>query len=263
MRRFIDSIGRGSALLVASVLPFVPPAAAQQAPTFFIQASFDAFYAAEHGGSADPARGAAINIRPIAGLTGQIPGDARLTLLGGASATRYAVTPASDADSVFAMANLSKTIEGYRWVTSFLAADSRDPTFATGVAKTYDTTLSVSRTFTSAALGDWSLTPLLKAARRYADTAIIERWDLGAAVELSRPALGGVFTIGGGYDWLDYLVDGRHDDKFSVSSSWLIDLNDVVQLGVRSEASFTTSNAPGKSVNSFEIGPTLRVLFAR
>lgn len=262
MRRSI-SIARRPALLVAGVLSLAHPVAAQQAPTFFTQASVEPFYAAERGGSAVPARGAAISVRPIAGLTGLIPGDARLTLLGGASATRYAVTPASNADSLFAMGSLSKTIEGYRLGASLLAADSRDPTFATGVAKTYDTTLSVSRTFTPAALDGWSLTPQLKAVRRLADAEVLERWNFGAWLDMARPAFGGTVTVGGGYDRLDYIVEGRHDDKFSVAANWLIDLNENVQVGLRSETSFSKSNVPGKSVNSFEIGPTLKVLFAK
>jgi len=250
-------------LLFASALLPAQPAASQQTPTFFIQSSFDAFHAAENGGSSVPAHGPAATVRPIVGLTGAIPGDARLTLLGGASATRYAVTPTSNADSLFAMANLSKTIQEYRFGAVFLAANSRDPTFVTGVAKTYDTTLSVARTFTPAALDGWSLTPQLKAARRLADAEIVERWQLGAAIEASRPAFGGTFTIGGGYDWLDYLAEGRHDDKFSVSSSWLFDFNANVQYGLRAEASFSKSNLAGKSVDSFEIGPTVKILFAK
>jgi hypothetical protein len=253
---------RGSALLFACALSLADPAAAQQRPIFFIQATFDPFYAKEHGGSTVPARGAGFTARPVAGLTGQLPGDARLTVLGGASATRYAVTPTSDADSLFAMADLSKTIEGFRWGASMLAANSRDPTFATGVAKTYDIALSLSRAFNPDALEGWSLTPRLKATRRLADAAIVERWDLGASIELARPVLGGTFTFGAGYDWLDYSVDGRHDDKISLSSTWFIDLNENVQVGLRSDVSFAKSNIPGKSVNSFEIGPTLRVLFA-
>jgi hypothetical protein len=252
-----------AALLLASVLPLAQPASAQQAPTFFFMTNFDALHTSESGGSTVPARGANANIRPIAGLTGKVPGDATLTLLGGASATRYSETPRSDADSLFAMANLSKTVAGYKFGASFLFADSHDPTFAVGVAKTYDTTLSISRTFTSDGLGGWSFTPQLKASRRNSDALIVERWALGASIEASRPAFGGRFTISGGYDWLDYVADRRHDDAFIVSSSWLYDLDANVQYGLKADAVFAKSNVTGKSVDSFSIGPTLRVMFAK
>jgi hypothetical protein len=250
-------------LFCALAMSFADPASAQQPPTFFFMTNFDALHTTESGGSSKPARGLNLGIRPIAGLTGKVPGDATLTVLGGASATRYAETPGSNADSVFGMANLSKTIEGYKFGAVFLFADARDPTFATGVAKIYDTTLSVSRAFTSEALGGWTLTPQLKAARRLSDALIVERWALGASIEASRPVAGGTFTIGGGYDWLDYIAEGRHDDTFNITSSWMYDFNANVQYGVKAEASFQRSNLAGKNVDSFSIGPTLRVMFTK
>lgn len=245
------------ALLLAS------PAQAQQMPTFFFQTSVEPFFATERGDTRLLARGPAAAIRPIAGLTGKTIGDANLTVLGGASATRYAETPASNADSLFAMANLSKTVEGTRFGLAFLAANSKDPTFATGVAKIYDTTLSVGRTFTPEALDGWSLTPQLKAARRMADAEELERWNLGAAIEFARPAFGGIFSFSGGYDWLPYVAEGRRDNRYFVSSSWTMDVSTNVQVGVRADASFLNSNTPGRSVNSLEIGPILRVLFTK
>jgi hypothetical protein len=261
MLRFISRLACQTIPLVAGASLIAPPAAAQ-APTFFIQASFDSYYITERGGAA-PARGLGMTARPIAGVTGAIGGGANLTVLGGAAASRYAQTPESDTDTVFGMVTLSKTVEDYRFAASLLAAHSYDPTFETGVATVYDPALSVSRTFTPAALAGWSLTPQLKVTQRHSDLASARRWDLGASLELSRPAFGGTFLIGGGYDWLDYREAGRHDDKFSVSTSWLVDINQYMRVGVRSEASFVRSNVAGLSVNSFEIGPTLRVLFAR
>ncbi|WP_291850461.1 hypothetical protein [Bradyrhizobium sp.] len=267
MRRSLDEVRCWTApfttLLLASALPLAQPASAQQAPTFFFMTNFEALHTSENGGSAVPARGANANIRPIAGLTGKVLGDATLTVLGGASATRYSETPRSDADSLFAMANLSRTVGDYKFGASFLFANSQDPTFAVGVAKTYDTTLSISRAFTPEAFGGWSITPQLKASRRNSDALIVERWAVGASIEASRPAFGGRFTISGGYDWLDYVADGRHDDAFIMSSSWLYDLDATVQYGLKADAVFAKSNVTGKSVDSFSIGPTLRVLFAK
>jgi hypothetical protein len=230
-------------------------------PTFFVQASLDPFMAGERGGTA-PARGAAVTLRPVAGLTARMD-DYRFTALGGASVSRYAVTPASDTDAVFAMGRLSRTIEGYAFAVSVLAARSYDATFETGVASTLDAALSISRSFAPEALRGWSLTPQVKVTLRQSDLASAERWDFGAALELARPAFGGVFTIAAGYDRLDYLHGGRHDDKLAVTASWLVDVTTNLQIGLRSEASFTRSNAAGKSIDAVEVGPTMRVLFAR
>jgi hypothetical protein len=253
---------RWSVLTLVYLLPVAQSAAtAEQAPTFFVQATADPFYAAERGGSNVPTRGPAINVRPLAGMITLLPADALLTVLGGVSATRYAITHSSDADSVFGLVNLSKSIAGHRFALAFIAANSRDPTFATGVAKTFDTTAAVSREV--ALTNGWTLTPQLKAARRQADADVLQRWTLAASAELSRSAFGGTLTLGSGYDWLDYSADARHDDKWSVSANWMMDVNANVQIGIKAEASVTKSNVPGMSVDTFEAGPTLRVLFSR
>jgi hypothetical protein len=262
-------LGLFATVLVAGTLGCASAARAQApekpaapAPMFFFQTSIDPVFARERGGSSVPAHGAALTLRPVAGAVVSLPGETRLTMLGGASATRYAATPTSDADSIFGMATLSKTVAEHKFGITVMAAESRDPTFEAGLARTYDTTLSVARTFTLPVDG-WKFTPTLKAGRRLSDVDIVERWVLGAALEASRPFLGGTFVIGSGYEWLDYETRGRHDDKYSVSTSWMIDLNDMVQIGARAEASSLKSNLAGKSVDSLEIGPTMRIMATR
>ena len=261
MQRPIRNLAQ-TILCIAGVVSLGQPGAAQgtQGPTYFFQTTFDSFYVTERGGPA-PARGPAISVRPVAGMTGSFADDMRLTVLGGAAASRYARTPESNTDSAFAMTTVSKTIAEHRIAASLLAARSYDPTFQGGVASLLDTALSISRTFTPAAADGWSITPLLKLTHRDANLPSARRWDASAWIELIRPALGGTVTLGGGYNWIDYLEGGRHDDRLGVSAIWLVDLNANMKVGLRSEASFARSNQPGLSVNSFEIGPTLKVSF--
>lgn len=238
------------------------PAAAQQAPTFFLQASAEPFYVSERGGTA-PARGAAMSLRPVVGMIAPSLADTRLTVIGGAAASRYE-TSASDTDTAFGMASLSKTISDTRFVASVLAARSHDPTFTAGVADILDASFAVSHPFTGGLLDVWTFTPQLKATRRVADLDTAERWDFAASVEFSRPAFGGILQLTTGYGRHEYLDGGgRHDDRWSVGANWVVDVTQNLQVGLRSEASFTQSNVPGKSVDSIEVGPILRLQFIR
>lgn len=234
------------ALMAAAILGVSSHARGQENPTpadeqdaqrpsvLFFQATVDPAYTAERGGSSKPASGAAITVRPVAGVMQSLPGNIQLTALGGASATRYASTPASDADSLFAMAVLSTTIADNKFSVAILYAQSRDPTFESRVAGTLDTTLSVSRLI-ELNPGGWKLTPQLKAMNRAADIESLERWALGASLEFSGPLLGGSLSVGAGYDWFDYEAGDRKDGKYSLSSSWVVDLDERVQIGVRAE----------------------------
>lgn len=237
-------------------------ATAQQTPTFFLQASLEPFHVTESGGTT-PARGAAISFRPVVGMIAPTFADTRLTLLGGAAVSRYE-TSASDTDTAFGMATLSKTINDTRFVASVLGARSHDPTFTTGVANVLDGSFAVSHPFTGGMLDVWTFTPQLKATRRVADLDTAERWDVTASFELARPAFGGTVVFTSGYGRHDYLDgSGRHDDRWSVGANWMIELAQNFQVGLRSEAAFTQSNIPGKSVDSFEVGPILRLQFIR
>jgi hypothetical protein len=245
------------------VLIMMPPGPAARAdgPTVFVQAAFDAFHVHERGGN-DPSHGPAVRARPVVGATGEPFEALRVTGLGGVTAARYGQTPANDTDLVFAMVTVSRPVAGWRVATSVLAAHGYDPTFSNGVATTVDATVSLSRAF-ALPMDGWTLGPVARLRLRRADLASAERTDFGLGLELGVPLLGGALTVGGGYSRFDYRTDDRRDDQIDVEAVWLVDLDKNVSAGLRSSASFTRSTMAGKSVDSYEIGPTLRVLFAR